>query len=146
MRYTLKSPATEQEWADYFHLRWQILRAPWQQALGTERDDMEDNAFHIMVTGDDASIVGTGRIHKQNDDTAQIRYMAVAQELHGRGIGSLILERLEHKARDWHCQEIALNARSSCLGFYRKHGYEIIAEAPTLFGSIAHKRMRKRLV
>ncbi|MEJ2362384.1 MAG: thioesterase, partial [Gammaproteobacteria bacterium] len=41
MNYTYKSPQTKQEWQAYFDLRWRILRAPWQQARGSERDDLE---------------------------------------------------------------------------------------------------------
>jgi len=146
MRYTLRSPVSEQDWTDYFQLRWRILRAPWQQPPGSERDELEDSAFHLMAVDENSKTVATGRLHRLDDDTAQIRYMAVIEELQGCGLGSRILQQLEHTARDWHCRQIALNARNSCLGFYQKHGYEVIAEAPTLFGSIAHKRMRKRLV
>jgi len=98
-----------------------------------------------MVTGADTSAIGAGRIHRLDDHYAQIRYMAVVKELQCKGIGGLILTQLEDKARDWGCREIVLNARSNCLGFYTKHAYEILGEAPTLFGSIAHKRMRKQL-
>lgn len=145
MAYTYKSPETEQEWRDYFELRWQILRAPWQQDRGSERDELEATAFHIMALDDQRRTIATGRLHRLSDSRAQIRYMAVHPDHQGRGIGARILSMLEQQAGNWACQEIVLNARSACLGFYQRHDYDVIAEAPTLFGSIAHKHMRKVL-
>jgi len=33
---TLRSSKNAEEFAQYYQLRWQILRKPWQQALGSE--------------------------------------------------------------------------------------------------------------
>lgn len=145
MSFIVKSPETEQEWRGYYQLRWEILRAPWQQPPGSERDELEDQAFHLMVTDSNQRLVGVGRLHRISANTAQIRYMAVRNEVRGKGIGGQLLTGLENKARVWGCQEIILNARETGLQFYLQHAYEIIGEAPTLFGSIAHKKMRKRL-
>lgn len=145
MTYSFKSPESEQEWRDYYQLRWQILRKPWQRPEGSERDELEDQAFHVIALDNTSTVIGAGRIHSLDENSAQIRYMAVAQEFQGQGVGSRLLEQLEATARNWQCQEIVLNARNSCLNFYTKHGYKIIGEAPTLFGSIAHTRLRKQL-
>jgi len=145
MGYNLKSPETEQEWHDYYQLRWQVLRAPWQQPVGSERDELENRSIHLMAIDDNHQIVGVGRIHRLSNISAQIRYMAVHPDFSGQGIGSMLLAGLENQARVWRSREIVINARSSCLAFYQKRNYKTIAEAPTLFGSIAHKRMRKLL-
>jgi len=145
MPYTLRSPETDREWREYFQLRWRILRAPWQQSPGSERDDMEDEAYHLMAIDENSVIVGAGRIHRRSGSSAQIRYMAVDPAFQGRGIGSQLLERLEAKAQSWGCQEIVLNARTTCLDFYLKHHYRIIADAATLFDTITHKQMRKQI-
>lgn len=146
MRYTYRSPSSDQEWHDYFQLRWQILRAPWQQAPGSERDEFENTAFHIAAMDEQLGIVGVGRIHRLTDAQAQIRYMAVHPAHQGQGIGGKILDHLEQQAQIWSCNEILLNARAEFLKFYLNHDYQIIGEAPTLFGSIEHKRMLKQLM
>jgi GNAT superfamily N-acetyltransferase len=146
MGYTLKSPETEQEWHDYYQLRWQVLRAPWQQPLGSERDELENRAIHLMAIDDNHQRVGVGRIHRLSNISCQIRYMAVHPDFERKGIGSILLAGLEQQARDWRSREIVLNARTTCLVFYQKRNYKVIADAPTLFGSIVHKRMRKLLV
>ncbi|MEJ2392448.1 MAG: GNAT family N-acetyltransferase [Gammaproteobacteria bacterium] len=145
MNYTYKSPQTKQEWQAYFDLRWRILRAPWQQARGSERDDLEASAYHVMAQDAGNNIIGTGRLHRVSERCAQIRYMAVAPDFRGRGIGSGLLAMLEQQAREWLCREIILNARTESLAFYAHHNYSVIGDAPLLFGVIAHKRMRKLL-
>ena len=145
MGVTYKSPESEQEWHDYFRLRWQILREPWQQPEGSECDELEGQAFHLMALDVNRNILGTGRLHRLSDSSAQIRYMAVDPQHQGKGIGSQLLRLLEDEAREWGCGEILLNARSVSLEFYLRHGYQVIGEAPMLFDSIAHQRMRKAL-
>lgn len=145
MTYSYKSPETEQEWRDYFALRWRILREPWQQPPGSERDEFEDEAVHIMALDKQNTITGIGRVHRFSTSSAQIRYMAAHPQHQRKGIGGQILQRLEKQAREWACQEIVLNARTMSLAFYLYHGYQITGEAPILFGSIAHKQMHKML-
>lgn len=145
MRYTFKSPETVQEWQAYYKLRWEILRAPLQQPRGSEQDELEATAYHVMAIDENGNVVGTGRLHLNDSHSAQIRYMAIKSENQRNGIGSRILALLETQARKWSCQEIVLNARATCLAFYENHNYRIVADAPHLFGKIAHKRMIKTL-
>lgn len=145
MSYRIQAPVSEHEWHDYYDLRWQVLRQPWQQPRGSEKDELDAEAFHLMAQDDTGHIIGVGRLHRNSDIQAQVRYMAVSPDHQGKRIGLQLLTRLEQQARDWGSREIVLNARSTCLGFYQKRDYQIIGEADTLFDSIAHKRMRKFL-
>lgn len=141
--YTVKSPQTQQEWDDYYELRWRILREPWQQSCGSEKDELEDTAFHCMAVDTNNKVVGVGRIHKNSTTEAQVRYMAVNKDHRYKGIGSKILAVLERHAISYEVSTISLNAREKFISFYLKHGYVIIDDAHTLFGSIRHKRMHK---
>ena len=98
-----------------------------------------------MVVDDTNQTVGVGRLHRNDNTQAQIRYMAVLPQFQGKGLGGQLLAGLEQRARKWGCEEIVLNARTTSLDFYLHHHYQIMGEAPMLFGSIAHKRMRKLL-
>ena len=141
----VRSPNTEQEWCDYYLLRWQILRKPWSQPLGSERDEHENSSYHLLAIDKNKTVIGVGRIHKINDFTAQIRYMAVSDLHRHTGIGSNLLVALENKATNWSCNEIVLNARNSCQRFYQKHAYLIVEAGPTLYGSITHTKMKKNI-
>jgi ribosomal protein S18 acetylase RimI-like enzyme len=69
--------------------------------------------------------------------------MAVEIEQQRRGIGTLLLNRLEDTAVELGATRILLDAREQALGFYRKQGYKLEGPGHTLFNSIAHVKMRK---
>jgi len=138
-------PKTEKEFEKYYDLRWRILRSPWNQEKGSEKDNLEDQSIHIMCL-DQSNVVGVGRVHFNSEDEAQIRYMAVENNQQGRGIGGKILLELEGKVKEKGVKYIVLNSRESAVDFYKKYGYVVIGDAPTLFGVIRHFRMRKDLI
>jgi ribosomal protein S18 acetylase RimI-like enzyme len=141
----ITQPKTPEEFEKYYDLRWRILRSPWNQPKGSEKDDKEQSAIHVMVCERDSIPVGVGRAHFNSLQEAQIRYMAVDEDQRGKGIGALVLTELEKRSKDNGAKYIILNARDTAVKFYEKHGYKIIKEAHTLFGSIPHFEMRKEL-
>lgn len=140
----LREPSSTAEWQQYYQLRWQILRQPWQQPLGSERDELEAEAHHLMLVNTDGDIAAVGRLHKCTNTLAQVRYMAVADAYRGKGAGRRILQGLEQQAVKWQCQCITLNARESAQDFYHKLGYQQHAVADSLYG-LAHVQMRKMI-
>jgi ribosomal protein S18 acetylase RimI-like enzyme len=141
----LTNPETAEEFEAYYDLRWRILRGPWDQPRGSERDEHEAGAAHVMAREDGSRVVGVGRGHLVSPCQAQIRYMAVEPDCRGRGIGAAILLKLEARLREGGAKEIMLNAREGAVKFYEGHGYAIVAPAPTLFDVILHFRMTKPL-
>jgi predicted GNAT family N-acyltransferase len=142
---TARSPQTDDEWTQYYQLRWQILRAPWGQPPGSERDDLEATAEHALIVDDVGKSLAVGRLHFNSPEEAQIRYMAVAEIARGQGLGRRIVEHLEASARSCGAVAIVLNAREEVAGFYQSLGYEVVGAGSTLFGTVAHVRMSKRL-
>lgn len=140
-----RSPASDAEWRAYFDLRWRILRAPWQQPPGSERDSLENSAFHLFAHDPGGNALACGRLHFNSAVEAQIRYMAVEERARGRGYGATVLQDLEVEAKRRGAQSIVLNSRANAVSFYEKHGYAIVGPAETLFGSIPHVRMAKRV-
>lgn len=141
----LKSPQSDAEWQAYYQLRWQVLRAPWQQPPGSEQDELEAESTHLMLVADNGDIAAVGRLHQLDATTAQVRYMAVADAWQGQGAGATILQGLEQQARLLGLQRVVLNARDTAIHFYTKQGYQVLAAAPTQFG-ISHQRMQKSLI
>lgn len=138
-------PRSQTDWKKYYDLRWRVLRAPWNQPRGSEKDDREAESHHLMILGPTAEPVAAGRLHFNSPAEAQVRYMAVAPEAQGRGLGSAILRELERRARAAGAQSIVLNARENAQPFYARHGYKVVGSAPTLYDAIKHVRMRKDL-
>jgi predicted GNAT family N-acyltransferase len=139
------SPQSEAEWDDYFDLRWRVLRAPWQQPQGSEKDDREAESQHLMIAGKDSRPLAIGRLHFNTPAEAQVRYMAVDPAAQGRGLGSKILQECERRARAVGATSIVLNAREDARRFYLKHGFVVAGPAPTIFDAVKHVRMRKEL-
>jgi len=143
--FTLAEPRTVQEWESYFDLRWRVLREPWDQPRGTERDDLDAESFHLMLRDSSGAVVAVGRLHLNSPSEAQVRYMAVDESCRGRGLGSRILSGLEGRARSERVMSVVLNARDSAINFYSRHGYSVEGPADILFGEVRHFRMRKDL-
>jgi len=143
--YSIKSPQTDIEFQQYYELRWRILRAPWQQPRGSERDEYETMAIHAIATDNSKNVIGVARLHQTDNTSAQIRYMAVDDDLQKSGVGKALLHYLEEQARALGVRQINLNARENCVGFYIKQGYHITGPGPVLFGEIKHQTMQKPL-
>mgnify|MGYP000173914755 CR=1 FL=1 len=88
---TLRAPNTAEEFSQYYHLRWQILRKPWQQALGSEKDSQEQYAIHRMIIDEQGDILAVGRLEKVTEHQGQIRFMAVDEKHQGQGFGLPVL-------------------------------------------------------
>lgn len=144
MKIQICQPETREDFEKYYDLRWRILRKPWNQPKGTQKDEHEDRAIHVMACVDD-KVVGVGRAHFNSKEETQIRYMAVETEYQGKGVGSSVLEELERRARERGARYAVVNARENAIEFYERNGYQIIGEAPTLFGCIRQRKMRKEL-
>ena len=144
MKISIRSPQTEDEWSQYYDLRWRILRQPWQQSKGSEKDDIEDSSEHLAALLHNR-IIAVGRIHFSSQTEAQIRYMAVDKEHQSKGTGKLILNALEDIARDREISQLFLHARENAVAFYKKNQYLTIEPSHILYGKIKHFRMEKTL-
>ena len=142
---TVTEPSTPEEYQRYYELRWKILRSPWNQPRGSEKDELEKCSHHLMIIAKNHDVIAVGRLHFNSIREAQLRYMAVDIAQQRRGFGSLLLEALEQKAAELGAGYIVLDAREQALRFYYKHGYQAEGPGAMLFNTIAHVKMRKTL-
>ena len=138
------TPASSAEWAAYYELRWRILRAPWQQT-GCERDETDDSSIHRMLCRQDGKVLAVGRLHRLDEHSGQIRYMAVESGYERRGYGTLVVTALEQAAIEIGIEKIILHARERAVPFYQHHGYKAIEPSFLLFDEIQHYLMTKNL-
>ena len=145
-RMKIIEPRSSEEFKKYYNLRYEILRKPWRQPKGSERDEDEDTSIHRMIIDEKiGEVLAVGRLQFNSADEAQIRYMAVADDLQGKGLGGQIISSLEDAARGKGTQRVILSARENALQFYRNNGYEIVKKTHLLFGEIQHWLMKKEL-
>jgi len=138
----IQEAQTPADFIRYYDLRWKVLRKPWDQPRGSEKDDLEEKSVHLIAL-DRGLLIGVGRVHFNSPAEAQIRFMAILEEYRRKGVGSTILRELERKALERGAKTLVLNSREEVIPFYEKHGYKIIGDAPMLFGKIGHKNMAK---
>ncbi|MBK8847194.1 MAG: GNAT family N-acetyltransferase [Bacteroidetes bacterium] len=144
-KYKVIEPLTEEEFDEYYILRWSILRKPWNQPVGSEIDFNESTSRHGLILNSNKKAIAVCRIEMRDIVTAQIRYMAVSEECRGQGLGRKILHYLENKARHLGARRIYLDARENAVEFYRSCGYRITKNSYLLFGEIQHYGMEKSI-
>ena len=144
MNYIIKSPETESEWDKYFNFRWEMLRKPLGMTKETLKDELEDESHHLIAVDEQKKVIGSGRLHFNNNKEAQIRYMAVSNTIQRKGLGSAIVSELETIAREKGILEMVLNARENAISFYLSMGYKETGPYKSDTG-IPHITMCKKL-
>jgi len=140
-----RSPKSKQEFQQYFQLRWQVLRQPWHQPIGSEQDEYEQQAIHRCIFDGNHHIIAVARLHKTDQYHAQIRYMAVSPGMQGRGFGEQLLLSLEQAAIKQGVKQISLNSREAATSFYQRQGYQQGEYSHLLFDDVKHFSMSKTL-
>ena len=139
-------PNSSAEFEQYYNLRYEVLRKPWLQPKGSEKDDGDKSSIHRMIIDEsNGKAVAVGRLQFNTSEEAQIRYMAVADNYQLKGYGNIIVKTLEDIALNKGIRNIILQARENALKFYWKNGYEIIEKSYLLFDEIQHWLMVKKI-
>jgi ribosomal protein S18 acetylase RimI-like enzyme len=141
----VRKPQTPLDFERYFALRYDVLRKPWNQVPGTERDELEEISVHAMIESDSGELLGVCRMQFNTSDEAQLRYMGIHADYQGKGIGHLLLDHFEAEARRHGCTRIVLQAREKAISFYERNGYKILEKSYLMWGEIQHYKMEKQL-
>ncbi|NOU51916.1 GNAT family N-acetyltransferase [Pseudoalteromonas sp. JBTF-M23] len=142
--FKVSSPQSSEDWQAYYQLRWQVLRAPWGQPRGSEQDDLEQESEHLCIKNNEGQILAVARLHFNNQQQAQVRYMAVSEAHRGQNLGSRLLHELEKSAWRQDAEELVLFARERALAFYERHGYQMVEKAHLAYNDIQHWKMVKQ--
>lgn len=104
------------------------LYAPQRRILSKETVTLFESVQEFVVAVDGENVVGCGALHVLWEDVAEVRTVAVNEELRGKGVGHQILEKLIERA-------IALGVKKLfCLTFetefFGRHGFTEIQGSP----------------
>ncbi len=125
-------------------LRYEILRKPWDKPRETATDELESQSVNAYIE-EQEQIIACGRLQDNGGGTGQVRYMAVAEGQQGKGLGRLILARLEQEALAMGIHTIELQARENAVEFYKAQGYTVRETSFKLWDVIQHYLMEKHL-
>jgi predicted GNAT family N-acyltransferase len=140
---TVKLAENEEELEGAIAVRMRVFVAGQSIPPEEELDEADATATHAVALYQ-GQVVGTGRLVRRDDTTAQIGRMAVDQPFRRRGIGGRILERLEEEARNQGMSHCVLHAQQYVKIFYAAYGYEEHGDV-FLEVNIPHIEMRKDL-
>jgi len=141
----IRKPQTPKEFEAYYLLRYELLRKPWQQPIGSEKDNQEDIAIHAMAVDEDENVLGVCRLQFNSENEAQLRFMAVKENTQGLGIGKKLIDYMEAEAKKGGAKTIILQARENAVGFYEKCGYLIKEKTFLMWNQIQHYLMAKNI-
>lgn len=145
INFNIIEPNSKSEWDDYYRIRYEVLRKPWNQNKQSTRDEFEDKSIHLLVLDENNKAIATGRLQLNSESEGQIRSMAVLKEYQNKGIGKALIDKLEDYARKRGLKTMLLDAREPALNFYVQNNYIVIEDSYLLFGVIKHFRMKKEL-
>ena len=142
---TFRSPVGGKEFEEYDLFRWKVLRKPIGKTIETLKDKFDKDSFHIIGLYNKV-IIASGRVHFNNDDEAQIRYMAVDNAFRAQGLGKEVLKILEEYIKKNNAKKIILNARNDIIEFYKNSNYLIVEEYLGSDTGIPHTKMEKKII
>lgn len=125
-------------------LRYTVLRQPWDKPKDTATDNLEFSSVNAYVEVH-GNVVACGRLQDNGKGIGQIRYMAVHSNYQGKGLGKLIVTKLEEEAKKINLTTIELQARENALEFYKSQGYFIKETSFKLWEIIQHYLMTKEI-
>lgn len=140
------SPKTREEFKTYYDIRYKVLREPWAQPKGTEKDDYEPISRHFMAL-DDATgkVIGVIKLLEKEPGVGWFSHMAVLPAYQRKGIGKLLLNFIEEEARKEGYTILGCYSRLNTTSFFEKAGYIINGLPSHYFGTTQVVWMEKKL-
>jgi GNAT superfamily N-acetyltransferase len=107
------------EYKQMVDLRYNMLRKPLGLTFSEEELEAEKNNIHLCCFDDD-KLEGCCMLVSKDNNTVQLRQMAVVSGLQGKGIGRVLMQFAENIARDRGFKKLIMHARKTAVGFYEK--------------------------
>jgi N-acetylglutamate synthase-like GNAT family acetyltransferase len=124
--YTIKTPKTREDFKAYYALRYKVLQEPWGHPKGTEKDDYEPISDHFMAVNEKDEVVGVAKLHEKEPGVGHLSHIAVAPEYQHQGIGHLLLEAVEGRARKHGFHTIGTMGRTNATAYFEHAGFRVV--------------------
>jgi predicted N-acetyltransferase YhbS len=142
----IRRPESKDDFKAYYALRYRVLREPWGQARGTEKDDYEPLSQHLMAVDDESGdVVGVIKWMEKEPGVACLSHLAIAPERQKQGIGQLLVQSVEDAARGQGFAVIGVHSRLTSTDFFERSGYQIKGLPDHFFSTIQLVWMEKKL-
>lgn len=142
MSIEIRTPETEKEWEAYFSLRYEVLRKPLNQPVGSEKNEGDQTGIHFALY-DEGTLRAIARLDQTEIGISQVRFVAVDSSLQGKGYGRKIMDAVEQSSKDAGNTKMILHARDYAVDFYKRLDYQLIEKSHLLYGVLQHYLMEK---
>ncbi|AOY81561.2 GNAT family N-acetyltransferase [Moorena producens JHB] len=129
----------KQELEDMYHQRWLVFREPLGMEKGTEQDQYESSAFHLVAVCNN-QVIGSARLRELSPGLGSIAYVGLLPEFRHQGIGTKLIKTLIEKAKANNFKALRLMTRINALDFYSRFGFIADGE-PFDYVGISHQFM-----
>ena len=96
-----------------------------EQGFENEFDEIDDNAWHIVLFWDDAPAAVCRFYKDRSSEKYIVGRIAVLKPYRGRKFGSLLLEKAEDEIKKAGGERAELHAQVQAVPFYEKQGYSV---------------------
>jgi len=122
----IKTPKTREEFKAYYALRYKVLREPWGHPKGTEKDDYEPISEHFMAVDEKTGeLLGVVKLDEKAPGVGNISHLAVASAHQHKGVGTMLIEIVENRAREHGFKIIGATSRVTATAYFERHGFHI---------------------
>jgi GNAT superfamily N-acetyltransferase len=142
----IKTPKTREEFKAYYELRYRLLRQPWAQVKGTEKDDYEPISHHFMAVDTETNeTVGVIKVYEKEAGVGCFTHMAVTSDRQRQGIGKLLMDAVEDRSRELGYHTLGCFSRLNTTLYFEQAGYRIAGLPTHYFGTTQVVWMEKKL-
>src|ERR1044071_487729 len=134
--YKIKTPKTRDEFKAYYALRYKVLHEPWGHPKGTEKDDYEPISDHFMAVDEKGEVVGVAKLYEKEEGVGHVSHLAVAPEYQHQGIGRLLMDAVEKRARKRGFKAIGTMARVTATAEFERAGFQVVGIPTPTLGTI----------
>jgi ribosomal protein S18 acetylase RimI-like enzyme len=142
---TVKTPTTKEQFKAYYALRYRVLREPGGHPKGTEKDDYEPISEHFMAVNEAGEVVGAVKLYEKAPGIGHLSHLVVAPEHQHKGIGRMLLQHVEQRAREKGFKTLGAMSRLTATAYFEKYGFRIAALPTIHLGTIHLVWMEKSL-
>ncbi len=136
-----------EEWqrAGAYSVRIQGMNRQHHISLREEFDEHDCDGTLYIVILDSGYPVATCRFYEKDSESAVLGRVVVLPEYRGKKLGSLLLTEAEKWIRELGYVRIAVDSRTTAVGFYEKNGYKKINDEIIRSGVFDCIKMEKTL-
>ena len=146
MQITVKNPTTRDEFKTYYELRYHVLREPWGQPRGSEKDDYEPISQHFMaIEPVNQVVVGVVKLFEKSPGVGWFSHLAVKPEYQRKGIGKQLVGIVEEAARRQGYHILGCMSRLNTTSYFEKLGFKVTGLPAQYFGTTQVVWMEKNL-